>query len=80
MEDLATRLGNDLQASVGSTDSAKAATSTFENLKNNLDALLDENVTLLQARNNAEFKLALQFQNTGFLEEKLTKAISSNEE
>ena len=34
----------------------------------------------MQSRNNAEFKLSLQYQNTGVLEDKLAKAISSFEE
>jgi hypothetical protein len=45
-----------------------------------LDNLVEENHNFMQARNNAEFKLALSYQNTTILEEKLAKIITSHEE
>ena len=80
IDDLASRLTNDLRASVGSTDSQNAAMSTFDKLKSNLDTLLEENHKFMSDRNNAEFKLALSYQNTTILEDKLSAIITTHEE
>ena len=53
---------------------------TFNKLKQNLDTLLEENHTFMTARNNAEFKLALSYQNQTQLEEKLSKVIQEHDE